>query len=419
MLDVEVAFADAVAAAGVIPPASAVAIRDAAIPDPPADELAARAAAAGNLAIPLVEWLTARVAERAPDAAGHVHYGLTSQDVLDTALVLQLRAAASDLDAALDEAAGHAARLARAHASTPSAGRTWLQHATPTTFGLKAAGWLDALERARVRLGASVAEASVVQLGGASGTLAALGEAGPEVTEGLAAALGLTAPVLSWHTARDRTAGVACALGVACGTLAKVGRDIVLLAQSEVGEVSESGEDGRGRSSAMPHKHNPVAAVRAVAAAAQAPGLVATLLAAMAQEHERAAGGWQAEWDALPALVARTTTAAGAIAESLAGLEVHVDRLRANLGRDGGIASAEGLVTLLAPRLGRRVAQQLARRAADLAAASGASLTAAAARIPEIAAAADAAAIGHALDPQTLTATCPPLVAKVLSTWRR
>lgn len=419
MLDVEVAFADAAAVAGVIPAASAVAVRDAATADPPVADIETQALAAGNLAIPLVEWLTARVAASAPEAADHVHYGLTSQDVLDTALVLQVRRAARELDATLDHAAAHTARLARLHASTPMAGRTWLQHATPTTFGLKSAGWLDALERARLRLGASVAEASVVQVGGASGTLAALGEAGPDVADALAAGLGLLAPVIPWHTARDRVAGVACALGIACGTIAKIAGDIVLLAQSEVGEVTESATGGRGRSSSMPHKRNPVAAVRALAAAAQTPGLVATMLAAMPQAHERAAGGWQAEWDTMPALMARTIAAATALAESLEGLDVHVDRVRANLGRDGGVASAEGLVTLLAPLVGRLDAQRLAKGAADRAGASGMSLAEAAAGSPDIVAVTDATAIARALDPQTLTATCPRLVEAVLTTWRR
>lgn len=420
LLRVEVALAEASALAGVIPATSAEAIRAAA--DPAAFDAAAlaqRAVGAGNVVIPLVDELAARASAVRPEAAGHVHVGATSQDILDTALVLQIRDAWTQLEAALDRAAGDAARLARTHASTPMAGRTWLQQATPVTFGLKAADWLDALERARKRVGAAVSEANVVQLGGAAGTLAAFGAAGPPVLRNLAAALEMRAPLRPWHTTRDRIVEVAAALGIACGTAAKIARDVTLLAQPEVGEVSEGTAPGDGGSSSMPHKRNPVDAVRVLAAAAQAPGLVATMIAVMPQEHERAAGGWQAEWRALPPLVAHTQEAFEALASMLARLEVHADRMRANLDLHGGIARAEGLAAALVPILGRVEAMRLASAACARAATEGTPLAEAAARVPEIAARLDRAAITKALDPEALTASAAPWVTRVLEAWRR
>ncbi len=290
-----------------------------------------------------------------------MHWGATSQDVIDTALVLQLRAAIGDVLTALDRAADAAADLARRHVATPIAGRTWLQQATPTTFGAKAAAWLDGLARVRQRLAMALDDALAVQLGGATGTLSSLGPPGPAAAAALAAGSTCACPTLPWHTERSRLVDVACALGMTCGALGKVGRDIALLAQTEVGEVAEAPAPGRGGSSSMPHKRNPVRSARAVAAAVQAPGLVATMLSAMVQEHERAVGGWQAEWDTLPALVDLTREAAQAMAEALAHLVVDEARMRANLDAAGGVARAEGLVAALAPALGRRDAHGAGR----------------------------------------------------------
>lgn len=420
LLRVEVALAEASALAGLIPASSLDAIRAAADPSAfDAAALAEQAVRAGNIVIPLVEALAARAGAVNADAAGHVHLGATSQDILDTALVLQIREAWKQIESALEHAASDAARLARTHAATPMAGRTWLQQASPVTFGLKAADWLDALERARMRLGVAVSEANVVQLGGAAGTLTAFGPAGPAIVRGLATALEMRAPLRPWHTTRDRVTEVAAALGIACGTAAKIAHDVTLLAQTEVGEVSEGAAPGRGGSSSMPHKRNPVDAVRVRAAAAQAPGLVATMLAAMVQEHERAAGGWQAEWLALPALVAHTHEAARALADLLARLEVHADRMRANLDLHGGVARAEGLTTALVPRLGRVEAMRLVSAACARAATEAVPLADVATRMPEIAAVLDHAAITAALDPATLTAGAAPWVQRVLEAWRR
>src|SRR4029453_18148972 len=313
LLDIEVALAVAEAEAGVIPASCVPDIRAAARAELfDAGALAADAARDGNVVIPLGRKLPELVAAGNPASAAYVHRGATSQDIMDTALVVLLRSRSAALRDLLARAMTSAASLARAHAATPMPGRTWLQHASPTTFGLKAAGWLDMLGRCRARLEHAVNGALVVQLGGASGTVAALGSAGPAVAEALARELALAVPAMPWHAQRDRVADVSAALGITCGALGKIGRDLTLLAQSEVAEAFEH-PSGGGGSSSMPHKQNPVRAVTAVAAAVRAPGLVATMLAAMTQEHERAAGGWQAEWQTMADLVSVTDTSAVAI----------------------------------------------------------------------------------------------------------
>ena len=357
MLDVEAALAAAEAQVGVVPPSCVAPIRAAALAElyDPA-RLAAEATETGNPVIPVVRHLTARVAQADAEAARFVHWGATSQDVLDTGLVLQLRAAAPTVIDHLDHGVRAAAAHARRHAGATMAGRTWLQQATPVTFGLKAAGWADALDRARGRLQAALADALVLQLGGAAGTLASLGPQGPAVTEALAARLGLPAPDMPWHAHRDRFAQLACALGIAAGTAGKIGRDVALLAQTEVGEVSERPGPGRGGSSTMPQKRNPVAASIALAAAGRAPGLVATLLGAMVQEHERGLGGWQVEWDTLPDLVEIAAAGARAAADALDGLAVDTGRMRANADASGGILLAESVAMALAGSIGKHEA---------------------------------------------------------------
>lgn len=420
MLDVEAALAEALAEAEVIPASSVAPIRTAAQADRyDLATLIAEADDAGNLLIPLVRHLTREVAAVDAAAAGHVHWGATSQDVIDTALVLQLRAAVGDILTALDAAADAAADLAARHVATPIAGRTWLQQATPTTFGAKAATWLDGLARARHRLGLALDDALTVQFGGATGTLSALGAAGPAVADALARRLDLRVPDLPWHTERGRLVDVACALGLACGTLGKVAGDVILLAQTEVGEAREAPAPGRGQSSAMPHKQNPIASVAAAAAAVQAPGLVATMLAAMPQEHERAAGAWQAEWDTLPALVTLTARSAHAMAGALATLVVDEARMRANLDLAGGIARAEGLVAALGPTLGRRQALSVVEAACRQAQSSGRSLADVAAETAEVRAHLDPSDITRALDPVAAAGSSRLFVDRVLARWPR
>src|SRR6185503_17508333 len=330
------------------------------------DAIAAAAAADGNLAIPLVRQLTLAVEALDRDAARYVHWGATSQDIIDTGLVLQVQRAVPPITRHLDRAVAAAGSYARRYIDTPMAGRTWLQQSTPITFGVKAAGWVDALSRQRTALADALEQTRVLQFGGASGTLASLGEQGATVAERLASRLGLRAPAMPWHACRDRLAYLACGLGVTCGTLGKIGRDVSLLAQTEVGEAAERRSGG---SSAMPHKQNPVGASVALAAAVRAPGLVATMLAAMPQEHERGIGGWQAEWTTLPELVLLTAGAARAVATVMEGLEIDVTRMRTNLASTNGLIASEAIAMALAGYIGRsdahRIVELAARRARE------------------------------------------------------
>ena len=363
MLAAEGALATALADAGLAPADEAAAV--AAACDEEEFDVAAigrAAAGAGNPVVPLVRELTARVRVRSGDAAaGWVHHGATSQDVLDTAAVLVTRDALHAIDADLRATADATATLARAHAGTVLAGRTLMQQALPTTFGAKAAGWLVSLDSAAEEV-RRVAGRLPAQLGGAAGTLASLGEDGTAVLAGYARSLGLTEPVVPWHTNRLPLLAAATAAALASAALSKVALDVVLLAQTEVGEAVES-SPGRGGSSTMPHKRNPVGAVAARAASARVPGLLTTLLAASAHEHERAAGPWHAEWLPLRDLLVATGSASSWTAESLRSLEVDAGRMRDNLGTTHGLLLAERVSTALRPRLGRLAAHDLVEQA--------------------------------------------------------
>ncbi len=354
MLDVEVALAGACAEVGLVPvehaAAVAAAASDLARYDPV--ELGRQAAAIGNPVGPLVRALTAA----ADGAAGAVHLGATSQDVLDTAAMLIARRVLDVLVEEVDTAAGVVAGLAVEHVGTVQVGRTLLQHAPPVTFGLTAAGWLAGLDAAADGLRRVRAERLAVQLGGASGTLAVFGADGPRVLAAMSARLGLAEPTLPWHTERGRIAELAAALAQTCGAVASIARDLVLLASTEVGEVSEDGPAGSGGSSTMPHKRNPIASVAALAAAAQAPGLAATLFSTMAHEHQRAAGAWHAEWRPLRELARCTGSAVAWLRTALTRLRVHPDRMRANLDLTGGLIMAERVTAELAPLVGRLAA---------------------------------------------------------------
>jgi 3-carboxy-cis,cis-muconate cycloisomerase len=354
MLDAEAALARARAAVGQISGAVADAIAAACrAGDYDIAAIGCDAVSGGNPAAPLAKALTARV-EGA--AAGEVHRGFTSQDVVDTALMLVVARARPALVEDLRGAADACAALAAEHRDTPIAGRTLLQQAVPTTFGLKAAGWAAGLDAAVARLQAFRPAA---QLGGAAGTLASLGEDALAVRAAFAAELQLDDPPLPWHTERGRIVELAAALGGACAAVAKVAGDVVLLAQTEVGEVREA---TGGTSSAMPHKHNPVAAVSALGCARPAPGLVAAVLgAAGGHEHERAAGSWHAEWAPLRALLVATISAAAWLRESVSGLEVDAQRMRANIHE---LTLAEQAATALADEVGRERANELVAEAA-------------------------------------------------------
>lgn len=413
MLDVETALAEAEAAIGVIPRQAARSIRACARADGLDEALIeSEAKRDGNAAIPLIRQLTARVASSDPAAARYVHWGATSQDIIDTALVLQLRAAVpaviADLSRGADAAADHAER----HVKTTMVGRTWLQQATPITFGLKAAGWCDSLDRATDHLESALVNASVVQFGGASGTLAALGDRGPEVAAGLGQTLGLSVPPIPWHAHRERLASLACALGVATGATGKIGRDLGLLAQTEVGEAHEP-DTSAGGSSTMPHKQNPVRATIAIAAAIRAPGLVSTILSAMLQEHERGLGGWQAEWDTIPELVSIAGEAAGAIAGALETLVVDPDRMRENVNKTGGLILAEAVAMRLAPEMGKREAHAAIKRASQRAI-GGESFADVLASEPAVSAILNRSDIEKALSPDAYLGSTEAFVTAVL-----
>ncbi|HXW08546.1 MAG TPA: 3-carboxy-cis,cis-muconate cycloisomerase [Vicinamibacterales bacterium] len=419
MLDVEAALAEAEAALGVIPAAAAAPIRSAARgQDYPLRELADQASSAGNLLIPLLSRFRQTVAASSPEAAGFVHWGATSQDIIDTALALQLRAALSVLLDDTDRAARAAARHARQHATTVMAGRTWLQQATPVTFGLKAAGWLDAILSAAKRVRASRDAVLVLQFGGASGTLAALGGQGPAVARELASRLDLALPPLPWHAQRIRVAALAADLGILTGAFGKIAQDLSLLAQSEIAEAFDAPE-AAGGSSTMPHKRNPVRASIVQACALRAPGLVATMLGAMPQEHERGPAGWQAEWDVLPDLVRTSASAARATAALLEGLVVDAGRMRQNLEQAGGVTMAEAVVMRLAGALGPADARQAVEAAVKRAAAEPRPFAEILAADPRVSAVLDREAIDRALAPEHYLGSSGQFIQAVLEAYER
>ena len=364
MLDFEAGLARAEAAAGVIPAGAVQAIAAACRSDLyDATALAEAATRSGNLAIPLVKALTARVATTDVDAARYVHWGATSQDVIDSATMLGLRAAIDALLADCDRAIAGFAGLARTHRNTAVVARTWLQHALPMPFGLKLAEYASALHRSRRRLARLRAEGLALQFGGAAGTLAALGDHGLAVAERLAGEIDLPLPDAPWHTHRDRIAEVASVLAILSGTCGKIARDVSLMMQTDVGEAFEPSGEGRGGSSTMPHKRNPVASAAALGAATMAPNLAATIFAAQVQDHERSAGPWHAEWPTLPMLLLVTSGALAAIVDIAEGLEVDAARMRSNLDTAHGLIMAEAVTFALAEKLGKSDAHHLVEAA--------------------------------------------------------
>ncbi|KND61408.1 3-carboxy-cis,cis-muconate cycloisomerase [Candidatus Burkholderia verschuerenii] len=375
MLNVEAALARASALHGVIPSSAVDSIAAACNADRiDADALMTGAAAGGNLAIPLVKQLTAVVKASDAEAAKYVHWGATSQDIIDTGVVLQLRATFDLLDADLRALADALAKQAKTHRATPMIGRTWLQQALPTTLGLKFAQWLDAITRHRQRLAEMKARVMVLQFGGAAGTLASLHDKALPVFHSLADDLGLNLPTLPWHTQRDRIAEAAAFLGMLTGTLGKIARDISLMMQTELGEVAEPAAAGKGGSSTMPHKRNPVGCAAVLTAATRAPNLVATIFAGMVQEHERALGGWQAEWEALPDLARLTAEALANIRAIVPDMEVNVERLARNLNATNGLVLGEAVMLALGDAIGRLDAHKLVEGASKASVRNGTSL---------------------------------------------
>ncbi len=416
MLAFEAALARAEARAGIIPQEAAHTIAATCRVELfDVDALYREAAAAGTPAIPLVRRLSAHVEG---DAQKFVHWGATSQDAIDTALMLQIRDGLDLLIEGLLGVCAACATLAERHRHTLMAGRTLLQQALPITFGLKAARWLALAVRQVHALHERRERTLAVQLGGAAGTLASLGDRGLQVEELLAAELGLPAPDLPWHTERDRIAEIAGTLGVVAGAMAKIANDVALLAQTEVGEASEGAAPGKGGSSAMPQKHNPVDATGAIASARLAIGEVPVLLSAMAQEHERAIGGWQAEWAAVPNLFRYTASAVERVREAVGGLQVDPARMSANLDLSGGLIMAESLAMALAPHLGRPEAQHLVKALCDRAVRSGVHLRQAALEEAHVQTILSPEEIDRALDPGTYLGSADAFIDRALASYR-
>jgi 3-carboxy-cis,cis-muconate cycloisomerase len=416
MLDFEAALARAEAATGVIPAAAMGPIEHAC--KATAFDLAALAEAAtksGNLAIPLVKALTAAVARTDPEAARYVHWGATSQDVIDTAAMLMLRAGIDALLSDIDRAVAGFARLARRHRHTAMVGRTWLQHALPIPFGLKLAEYAAALNRSRTRLKRLRSEAPALQFGGAAGTLAALGDHGWRVAERLAQELGLPLPEAPWHTHRDRFAEAASVLAIIAGTCGKIARDVSLMMQTDVGEAFEPAGEGRGGSSTMPHKRNPVAAATALAAATMAPNLAATMFAAQVQDHERSAGPWHAEWPTLPSLLLVTSGGLAAIVELAEGLEVDATRMRANLDTTNGLIMAESVTFALAEKLGKSEAHHLVEAASKQAVAEKKALRDVLAGDPKVTQQFDANRLADLFEPMAYQGVSQAMIDRLLA----
>jgi 3-carboxy-cis,cis-muconate cycloisomerase len=382
MLDVECALAKAEAQAGVIPQQAAESIRAAAVVDAfDAESIAGDARESGTIVIPFVKLLTARVGGIDPNSADFVHWGATSQDIADTAMILTIAKARPILAADQQRLDRALRQLSDRHAATVMLARTLLQPAPPTTFGLKAAGWVASLGRAWRDVEAAYDAALVVQFGGAAGTLASLAEHGAAVTRALCSELGLAEPAAPWHAHRDRLAALVAAAGIYVGTLGKMARDIALLMQDEIGEAAERG----GSSSSMPHKRNPAGCAIALAAAARMPGLVSAFLTGMIQEHERAVGGWHSEGPTVAAILQAAGASAAAMADAVEGLTVDAARMRTNIERTNGVIFAERLQLLLIPRLGKQAAQKLVAEAIEQASRSGRPLREVVRQIPEVA----------------------------------
>jgi 3-carboxy-cis,cis-muconate cycloisomerase len=364
MLDFESALASAEAACGLVPESAARAIAAACrVETLDLKALRSGAAKTGTLALSLVQQLTEAVRRKDAEAAKYVHWGATSQDVIDSGFILQAIEALNLIDASIRRFCGELAILVERHQGTIMVGRTWLQQAVPVTFGWKAAGWLDAMSRHRARLLEVRERCRVLQFGGAAGTLASLGAEGRAVSERLAKMLGLVHPDISWHASRDRVAEMASVLGLVTATLGKIARDVSLLMQTEVAELFEAGGAGRGVSSAMPQKRNPVACAAILAASVRVPGLVATVLSGMVQEHERGLGNWPAEWETLPQIFNLCAGALDRATELISGLEVDSARMRANFDLSGGLVMAEAVSMALASRVGKSAAHELVSQA--------------------------------------------------------
>jgi 3-carboxy-cis,cis-muconate cycloisomerase len=415
MVEVEVALLQALADLDLAPAEAARELADAAASGRLELDVEALGRGTGQQGTPIPALLKALRGQLSDAAAAHLHKGATSQDVIDTAIMLVTRRALDAVLADLSGAADACAELARRHRDAILPGRTLLQQAIPVTFGLKAAQWLSGLDAALADLRAVRGDELAVQFGGAVGTLANLGDRGLEVAAGLARRLDLLAPALPWHTIRLRPAHIATALGATLGLLGKIGRDVVLLAQSEVAEVAEAGGEGRGGSSTMPHKRNPVGGIGLIACAQRGPGLVATMLAAMVSEHERGTGAWQAEWDTLLELLRLTGSSAAIARELLTGLEVDPEKMRSDMDLTGGLVMSESVAAALASSIGRSGAQELVEKAARRSVQSGREFREALLELPEVADGLGPDGLDQALDPAAYLGVTAALIDRALA----
>jgi 3-carboxy-cis,cis-muconate cycloisomerase len=413
MLEVEAALARAQARLGIIPAEAAEAITAAA--DVDRLDLAALAAATRNTGYPVVGLVKQLSALAGEEAGRWTHWGATTQDIMDTALVLQMREALALLRAELSAVNRGLAHLARAHRATVMAGRTHLQHALPVTFGYKVAVWLSPLVTMVERLDQLAPRALRLQFGGAAGTLASLGEQGLAVAEALAEELSLPCPDIPWHAARDGVAEVVGLCGLLCGALSKMATDVILLMQTEVAEVSEPHAPGRGGSSTMPQKRNPIACEYILAQARGVQALVPLMLGAMAQDQERGTGPWQAE----PLAIGQALTLThGALAQArflAEGLVVDPARMARNLAATGGLIAAEQVMMGLAPVLGRGEAHHVVNRACDHALAHGVPLAEALLLEEAVAARMEPDAVAALCDPRHYLGSAMAFVDRVLA----
>lgn len=368
---------------------------------------------AGNPAIPLVKALTERVATTSPGAARWVHYGATSQDVIDSGRAFQFDRGMETLLWRLNRIVPALAELAQTHRRTPMIGRTFLQHAVPISFGVKAALWLDPLIESRACLDAMK---PIVQFGGAAGTLASLGEDAQRVQEAFVGLSDIDAATLTpWHAQRHRLVRLAAELGILTGNLGKIAQDVALMAQTEIGELAEPEAPGKGGSSAMPHKRNPVLCTLILAAARRAPGLVSTMLSAMPQEHERAMGGWHAEWPTMTELFMIAGSALNHAVALILGLQVFPQRMRQNLDLTNGLVMAERVSLALANAIGRSEAHHLLEEASRTCVASGRHLKQVLAENPALAGKFGPEELDGLFDPATYRGATDAIIDRILA----
>jgi 3-carboxy-cis,cis-muconate cycloisomerase len=414
----EGALALASARQGFVPESSARTIADVASEsafDPEA--LAAEARLSGTLTLPLVKQLTANVSQVSADAARYVHFGATSQDVMDTGMVLCLGPAADRLLALTKRMGDAAAALALRHARTPTVSRTLLQPAVPVPFGWKVAVWLSMLTRSHESFRAAAVGARVLQFGGAGGTLSAYAGKGDAIADAMASHLGLAHAPVTWHSTRDGIARLGAETAILAGAAGKIARDVSLLMQPEIGEVAEPSGAGRGGSSAMPHKRNPVGCLVALEAALRAPGLSATLLAQLEPEHERGLGQWQGQWFTLRDLLCSTAGSLASMADVLEGLTVDEKAMRANVERDGGLVFSESVSLYLSRALGKQAAHALTEKLCQTAVREGRTLQDVVQTDPQAGRSLSESDLRAMFDPASCFGTAPAMIERALASW--